>query len=467
MPAPTLNKDATSRRSVKQTATGTYGLKKAVLSPMETLAQSIAGIAPSATPGMLVPIVVGFAGNGSWLCYLIATVGMIFTAACINEFAKRSACPGSLYSFANQGLGTRIGFLCGWSLLFAYIFCGAGCAVEFGIYARSLLSEFFSINLPSVVALLGGSIPVAYIAYRNIKLSARMMLQLECVSILLILLLVAIALVKNGLAPDMKQLTLSGVTGENIRIGLVLSIFGFVAFESAASLGVEARDPLKTIPQALLRSVVLCGIFFVITSYAMVLCFHNSPVPLDKCATPLLTMAGALHVPALGHLIDVGIMVSFFAAALANLNGAGRTLFKMSLDGLLHKSLGASHQENQTPHVAIAFCSSLSLAIALVLTTLNYPLLDIVGWLGTLATFGFMFAYFSTSVSAAAMLRRRRELTLRKLLAIGISLGVILLAVIGSIYPIPAFPYNLLPFIFAVHMVAGVVYCYSRFRKNF
>lgn len=40
----------------------TPGLSVGILSPLETLAQSIAGIAPSATPGILVPIVFGFAG---------------------------------------------------------------------------------------------------------------------------------------------------------------------------------------------------------------------------------------------------------------------------------------------------------------------------------------------------------------------------------------------------------------------
>ena len=97
--------------------------KRGVLTPLETLAQSIAGIAPSATPGMLIPIVFGFAGNGTWLAYLLATIGMLFTAQCINVFASRQACHGSLYTFVSQGLGARAGIYTGWAMLFAYIFC--------------------------------------------------------------------------------------------------------------------------------------------------------------------------------------------------------------------------------------------------------------------------------------------------------------------------------------------------------
>src|SRR5262245_14435034 len=107
------------------------GLRRGALSPLETLAQSIAGIAPSATPGMLIPIVFGFAGNGTWLSYLLATIGILFTAQCINEFASRSACPGSLYSFVSQGLGQRAGIMTGWALLFAYVFCSGACVTEF------------------------------------------------------------------------------------------------------------------------------------------------------------------------------------------------------------------------------------------------------------------------------------------------------------------------------------------------
>ncbi len=434
------------------------GLKHGVLSPLETLAQSIAGIAPSATPGMLIPIVFSFAGNGTWLSYLLATVGILFTAQCINEFASRSACPGSLYSFVNLGFGKKAGMLTGWALLFAYIFCGSACVVEFALYALSLLKHTIHLSVSSQLMMLFSSLLVGFVAYKNVKLSASLMLKLEILSVGLILLVVGLTIWQHGLVLDWKQFGLQGVKFENVRMGLVMAIFGFVAFESAASLGTEASQPLKTIPRAIMQSVIFSGVFFIVASYAMVMSFHSSPLTLDKCSTPLLTMSSFVGIPLLGHIIDAGIMVSFFAAGLANLNAGARTLYKMSQDGLLHNRLAVCHNENQTPHIAVWLSSAISLTIALCLSVFNVPLMDIVGWLGTLATFGFIYAYLSTSISAAKLLGQAKQLSLAKVAIVCASCAVLVFALIGSLYPVPAYPYNVLPFVFGAYMLGGLIY---------
>ena len=434
-------------------------LKKGVLSPVETLAQSVAGIAPSATPGMLIPLVFANSGNGTWLAYLLATIGMLFTAQCINEFASRSACPGSLYTFVSSGFGTRAGNLTGWALMFAYVICGATCIAEFAIYALSLAKHFLNLQVSSPIAMLFSAVLVGYIGYKNVKLSASLMLWLELLSMGLILLVVGLTLGHHGFAIDMKQLTLSGVTFENVRMGLVMAIFSFAAFESAASLGSEAANPLVSIPRAIMRSVIVSGLFFVSSTYAMVMSFHGMSPGLEKCSTPLLVMTEQVGLPALGHLIDAGIMLSFFAAGLANLNAGARAIYKMSQNGLLHGKFGDAHEQNGTPHYAVLASSALSLTIAVVLASFNYPLLDIVGWLGTLATFGFIYSYMATSLSAGKMLGRENLFTLSKKLIVCMSVFVLSASLIGSINPAAPAPYNFLPLVFVVYMALGYVWC--------
>lgn len=440
--------------------------KRGVLTPLETLAQSIAGIAPSATPGMLIPIVFGFAGNGTWLAYLLATIGMLFTAQCINVFASRQACHGSLYTFVSQGLGARAGIYTGWAMLFAYIFCGAVCVTEFALFAISLTHDFLHLSVNGYLMMLASTLITGYIAIKNIKLSASLMLWLELLSISLILLVVVIALGKQDTAMDLQQLKLSTVNFENVRMGLTLAIFGFVAFESAASLGFEAADPLKSVPRALLMSVMLSGGFFVFVSYVMVFCLRGQVPGLAQCSTPLLALSSLIGMPVLGHFIDAGIMLSFFAAGLANLNAAARMLHKMSEDGFFHRIFSDTHKTNQTPHNAAALASTISLLIALTLAVLGCPLLEIVGLLGTLATFGFIFAYVLTSISAAKLLHSIKQLTTGKMLSIVSSVAVLLASLIGSLYPAPPPPYNLLPFIFVVYMAVAAVCTHWRFKTS-
>src|ERR1700682_4009404 len=79
-----------------------YGLRREVLSPVETLAQSVSTIAPTTTPAATIPLVCALAGNGTWLAYVLATVAILLVALCISRFARYSSSPGSLYTYATM-----------------------------------------------------------------------------------------------------------------------------------------------------------------------------------------------------------------------------------------------------------------------------------------------------------------------------------------------------------------------------
>src|ERR1700682_5324305 len=98
-----------------------YGLRREILSPMETLAQSVSTIAPTTTPVATIPLVCALAGNGTWLAYVLATAAVLLVALCFSEFARSSASPGSLYSYTATILPPTWGATSAWSLLLAYI----------------------------------------------------------------------------------------------------------------------------------------------------------------------------------------------------------------------------------------------------------------------------------------------------------------------------------------------------------
>src|ERR1700733_1511689 len=100
------------------------GLKRDYLSFWEVAAQSVANIAPVATPTLIIPLVFASGGNGTWLAYLLATLAMLLMAFEINQFARRSASSLSQYAFVFKGLGPTAGVISGWSLVIAYIFTG-------------------------------------------------------------------------------------------------------------------------------------------------------------------------------------------------------------------------------------------------------------------------------------------------------------------------------------------------------
>src|SRR5277367_4842427 len=128
-------------------AATSYGLKSHSLSPGETLAQSIALIAPTGAPVMTVPLVFGLAGEGTAIAFLISTIGVLLVGLNINQFARISASPGSLYTYITDHMHPRWGVLAGWALLIAYIGTAASVAAGVTNYANVVLRDRFGMQL--------------------------------------------------------------------------------------------------------------------------------------------------------------------------------------------------------------------------------------------------------------------------------------------------------------------------------
>ncbi|MBV8883205.1 MAG: APC family permease [Chroococcidiopsidaceae cyanobacterium CP_BM_RX_35] len=107
-----------------------HGLKRACLSYGEVLAQSVAVLAPSTVPAAVLGLIFASAGNGTWLSFLLGMIGILFVSININQFARRSASPGSLYSYIVKGLGPTAGVFCAWGLVLGYLL---GCQLCAGL----------------------------------------------------------------------------------------------------------------------------------------------------------------------------------------------------------------------------------------------------------------------------------------------------------------------------------------------
>lgn len=433
-----------------------HGLKFQVLSPVETLAQSVSSIAPTASPMVVIPLVYGVSGPGTWLAYLLATAGVVFIALCVNEFTRCSASPGSLYSYVSASLGRSWGLTAGWSLLAAYATTAAAVTGGFTNYTNVLLQETCGKSLSPVLLT---CIPVALAwaaAYRNVQLSARFMVWLEGCSVVLMGGLTALFLLRRALHGATIVPSAAGLSYDKVRMGLVLATFSFVGFESAASLGAEARQPLQTIPRAVLWSAILVGAFFVLCAHGETLAFIGEPVSLDRSTAPMHVLAVKAGLPVLGPLLDAAAVASFFACILACITAGARVLFAMGLDGAVHRAAGKTHESNKTPHHAVTAISLLALAPAAALSLANVSPFDIYGWLGTFATYGFIVVYLLVAIGSLAALRHRNQLKPWHVLPAAIGILTMLTALAGSVYPTPAAPYNWLPAAFVAYLALGL-----------
>ncbi len=435
-----------------------YGLREQSLSPLESFAQSLGNVAPTATPTLVIPLVFGLGGNATWLIYSIATVGIILVARNINQFARHTASPGSLYAYTTTGLGPWAGLIAAWALLAAYAGTGAAVTGGFANYTNVLFKDLLGFEIPPV-ALIAIAVGLSWLlAYKDIQLSTRTTLAIEFASVGLILLILFATLFTAPSAVDPAQIELEGVTADQVRLGLVLALFSFVGFESAASLGSEAKNPLRTIPSAIIRSAIVIGVFFIFASYVLVLGFHGEAESLDKSSAPLHLLADKSRLGAVKHLIDLGAAVSFFACTLASINAGARILFILGRHGVFHAKLGAAHVQNRTPHVAITVVGVATLVPAVVLALRGVAVFDIFGWIGSFASYGFILAYILVSVAAPIYLYRHHSPSVGAVISSLAAIALLLIALAGNLYPVPAAPYNWLPYAFLGYLALGVAW---------
>jgi amino acid transporter len=377
----------------REGAAENYGLRAGVLGPVETLAQSVSAMAPSTSASLTIPLVFALSGNATWFVYLLATGSMLLVGFCVSRFARLSASPGSLYTYTANTLPPVFGVLAAWGLLLAYLATGASVAGGALYYASVLSQQFFHWAPPAVPTLAVVCAVAGFIAYRDVKLSAEVMLWIEAVSVTLILAVLLLLPMHIGFRLDASQFRLRGASFSSMGPALVLSIFSFVGFESATTLGGEAREPLRTIPRAVLQCALLAGVFFMLCAYSEVLGFRGQSGALSDSTSPLHLLAAKAGVSPLGVAIDFGAFVSMFACVLACSTAAARVLMRMAHGGLLPAALERTSPRHGTPGAAVMLSTLLmftAVAAMALRGVTGYSMYDL---LGSLSVFGFLTAY--------------------------------------------------------------------------
>ncbi len=451
---------------VGQDSTGdAYGLRRGTLSPIETLAQSISGACPTLTPFVTIPLVFTLAGNGTWLAYILATGGILLVAWCIGRFARYSSSPGSLYSYAAMILPPWLSVTAGWSLLLAYVMGSASNIGGFYHFANVMLRDatghiVSTLLLSTIVA----GVPV-WLAWRDVKISARVMLAIEAVSVTVVCIVLALVLFRHGLHGDPSQLHLRGVTASGFRQGLVLALYSFVGFESATALGSEARNPLTSIPRAVMQTSILTGVFFAICAYAEVLGLGMSGKDLGTTDLPLHVLSSVAGVPVFGLLIDMGALFAMFAGILACITAAARVLLQMSHHGITHRLLRSTHARNETPTVALIVTGLAAFLPVAYLAIKGVSGLDVYGWLGMLAVYGFVVSYGLVCFALPGYLRDHHGVeNLATKTIPWIAFAAMAFALVANLYPVPEGAYGKLPYIYLAYLV--VVLSFFAFRSR-
>lgn len=432
------------------------GLARQTMGPVEVLAQSIAAIAPSAVMATGPALVVLSAGNGTWLSYVLGAITVVLIGLCVVQYGARVASTGSLYSYVAKSLGPGPAFAAGWGLVIGYTFIAIVGVAGVGIYGTALLDAIGVDATPKpaqVLLYVLAAAAAAGLAIAGIRISTRLGLLLEVLSVSAILVLMVVVLGREGVS-DGAQAHLTGTTSNGVTFGVVLAVLGFVGFESAAALGAEARDPHRAIPRAVLSSAVIVGLMYVFAAFVTLKGLGAEG--LSNSAAPMDDLAKVAHLSGFRYVIDAGVAMSFFAVIVASINAAARVLYTMAHEQVLHALLRRTHATHRTPHVAILALVPVILLVPAGMLVYGTTPFNIYAYTGTLGTFGYLTAYLLMAIGMPVFTRTRGFGRGYHWVLAAAAVAAVVYVVYKNLVPVPPSPYDVLPYLYLALLLVGV-----------
>jgi amino acid transporter len=356
-------------------------------------------------------------GPGIPLAFLLVTLILILFSVGYVAMARHIRNAGAFYAYTAQGLGGLMGGAAALIAILAYNCMQIGVFGMFGAATSGFFADQFGINLPWWVWTMIGIAVVAVLGYRRVDLSAKILTVLVICEYLVVLVIDAAILIKGGdgglsLRPFTPTAFMSGAPA----IGILFCFAAFIGFEATTIYSEEARDPHTTVPRATYISVLIIGLFYMLTSWLMVngSGFDKLVPELQGLKDPTTFLFG-LAERYVGHWITVVMSVLFitslFAGVLAFHNGVARYMYVAGREGLLPKSVGVTHPVFQSPHVGSIIQTVIAvLVVALFAYTGQDPILALFSWLTNVATLAIILLMAFTAFSIVVFFGRNPSL---------------------------------------------------------
>ncbi len=368
------------------------------------------------------------AGPGMMIAFIIAAFVCAVAALCYSELASMVPVSGSAYTYSYAVLGEFVAWVVGWALILEYSVAAGAVAVGWSGYFVGLLNNSpLGIEIPYALAngpFAGGiiNLPAVIICMLVVGLlvvgtreSATFNAALVVVKIAALTAFIALALPVTNIENFQPFLPLgtSGVVAAAASI-----FFAYVGFDAVSTAAEETKNPQRNIPLALIGSLVICTLFYLLVSAGAIGAIGAQPLTdtagqglmpgsralAEQCKSlavvgqqPLVCSREALaHVlreigwGKVGNLLGLAAFLALPSVILMMLFGQTRIFFVMSRDGLLPEVLSRVHSRFKTPHIV-----TLVTGVGVTIAAAFLP----VGKLANISNSGTLFAFLVVALT--------------------------------------------------------------------
>jgi len=338
-----------------------------------------------------------YAGPALALSFVLAGIGCLLAAFCYAEFSGILPVSGSAYAYSYGTIGEFFAWFIGWNLILEYMMGATTVAVSWSKYFTKLLHLFgiqniptwllndpvsareealklgiqppvFSINLPAAIIVW----LVTVILVRGIKESAKInnVIVVLKVTAVLFVIIVGIAYINplnwQPFIPtkivDTAGVSHYGLSGVITAAGIVF--FAFIGFDAVSTQAQEAKNPTKDIPFAIITSLIICTILYILVSLTITGMAKYTDLDLGA---PVASAFSAVGLKWASLLITIAAVIGLISVMLVMLLSQTRIFLNMAKDGLIPQKLFAAiHPRYKTPWKSTILLGAIASVIAAV-----------------------------------------------------------------------------------------------------
>lgn len=423
---------------------GSHRLRRNSLGLIAVTFMVISAAAPLTGVAGAVPIAF-LLGNGLGVpaTFLFMTLVMLAFSAGYVAMSRHVRNAGAFYAYAARGLGGL------WGGSSAFIALVAYNALQFGLIGLlgGIASGVFAglgVSLPWWAWSLGAVLLVGVLGYRQVDLSAKVLVVLVALEYLIVFVVDFAILGAGGAAGlSVNLFDPAEISSGSLTAAVLFCLGSFMGFEATTIYAEEARDPDRTIPRATFLSVVLIGAFFVFTTWLMIAGVGAKDLipSLKALKDPtdfFFELAGRYVGGPVPTIAGVLLVSSLFAALSAFHNYIARYSYVAGREGLLPAACGRTHGVFESPHVGSVVQTLCALSAVALFAGLGLdPVLNMFTWISQVGVLGVLGMMTITSVSVVVFFRRQGE---------GLTLTTFVLPIVSGLVMAALFVYVFLHF---------------------
>lgn len=446
-------------------------LNAGALGLVPVLMQGVTHIAPAVGLVLSIQFIASNAGVAAPLAYGIAFVIVMTLGIALTQLAKYLPSAGGYYTYVSRTVGPRAGFLTAW-LYFLYDPTGAAINIAFmGFFFNSTLKQEWGITFPWWLFFLLATALVTVLIYRGIKISAETIVALGAAEIAIVVALSLSGVIHAGSGGVnlFSYLPSKAPSSNGLFLGIVFAIFSFTGFESVAPLAEETADPRRTLPRAIIGSLLIMGAFYLFCSWGIMVGWGTNHVNslVNSSENPAFVLAKHLW-GAIWILVFLAVINSIIAVSIATTNASTRVFYGMARSGSLPSWLTAVHPRFRTPVNAVWLQTVITLLFGLGVGFWIGPDQEYF-LMGVAITLGLVFVYGAGNIGVIRYYWTERRGEFNWLIHVVFPVfSTVALIYVGykSISPLPAAPVNVAPFLVGVWLVAGAVLVWAMSRTG-